>query len=158
MTAPYLPPSDFLNAVIEERALLSGSPDAEQNLERLIALTRDPDAVNRDWATMLLAQEEIDTPQIREALLQAARDEHEIVRAEGVLGLALRDPVLALPLVQAALRAESISAPMLEAAVLCAHPSLIEDLKVWAEPSENTYLDDLAVEALAVCQTARPAN
>ncbi|MDG2527560.1 HEAT repeat domain-containing protein [Caulobacter endophyticus] len=154
MQALYLPPSDFLNAIVEERVPLSGMADAERNLERLIVLTRDPDAANRDWATMLLGQQEIDTPGVRDALLQAAHDEHHVVRAEGVLGLAMRDPSLALPFVQAALRAEAVAPAMLEAAALCAHPSLIEDLKAWAEPSANTYVDDLAVEALAACQAA----
>ncbi|MDP9103688.1 MAG: hypothetical protein M3N05_06765 [Pseudomonadota bacterium] len=70
------------------------------------------------------------------------------------MGLAKRAPSLALPLVQEALRGESITAPMLEAAVLCAHSSLIPDLRVWAEPSDEPYIDAVAVEALAACEKA----
>jgi hypothetical protein len=38
---------------------------------------------------------------------------------------------------------------MLEAAAIRAHPSLITDLRVWAEPSAEPYIDRLTAEALA---------
>lgn len=73
---------------------------------------------------------------------------------EAVLGIALRDVQLALPLVQQGLRGESVVIPMLEAAALCAHPSLIADLRIWAEPSDAPYADQLATAALAACEGA----
>jgi len=82
------------------------------------------------------------------------------VRAEAVCGLAKRDPPVALPLIQEALRAESVAIPILEAATLCPHPSLIEDLRIWAEPSDHGYADALAAEALAASEklaTEHPA-
>lgn len=154
MSDRYEPTSDFLKLVIAEQAPLSGAEGAQENLRRLIALTADADRTNRDWAVLLLSQEEVDGPDVREALLRAARDEDDIVQAEAVLGLAQRDASLALPFVQAALTAETVAAPTLEAAALCAHPSLIADLKVWAEPSDDTYIDALAAEALAACAAA----
>jgi HEAT repeat protein len=75
------------------------------------------------WATFLLAQEEIDTPAVSDALMCAAEDDDDIVRAEAVLGLAKRDPLQALPHVQKALASNAVSVPMLEAAALCADPS-----------------------------------
>jgi HEAT repeat protein len=158
MRKGYLPTSEFLKAVIAEEVPLSGSELAEANLNELIKLTRDEDRANRDWATFLLAQEETDTAAIRDALTRAAKDEDDVVRAEAVLGLAQRDPLLALPLVQEALGADAITVPMLEAAALCAHPSLIADLRVWAQPSDMPYADELAAEALAACEKATPSD
>src|SRR3546814_15755070 len=95
MTERYAPPSEFLRAVIDEDAPLLGSDFAAANLQRLIEMTRDGDAVNRDWATLLLAQQNADTPEVRAALLRAAEDESDPVRAEAVLGVAPRDKALA---------------------------------------------------------------
>jgi len=150
----YEPTSDFLNAVIAEDAPLSGSEMAEENLRRLIDLMRDEDRSNRDWATFLLAQEEIDTPNVRNALIRAAKDDDDMVRAEAVLGLAIRDPLLALPFVQQALHADAVATPVLEAAALCAHPSLIADLRIWAKHSDQP-LAKLAADALAACEKVR---
>lgn len=148
----YEPPSDFLKSLIDDEGPLLGS-DAEPNV--LIELTRDEDAANRDWATLLLAQQDIDTPDVREALLGAADDENEVVRAEAVLGLAQRDKVLALPLLQRELAGESVSLPLLEATSVVAHPSLAADLRAFAEPSGNDLLDALAIEALQACEAAQ---
>ncbi|MFZ5749202.1 MAG: lyase [Pseudomonadota bacterium] len=156
MRTGYEPESDFLKAVVAEEMLLSGSERAEENLRRVIVLTRDDNLSNRDWATFLLAQEPVDTPLVRAALISAAGDDDSIVRAEAVLGLAKRDVKLALPLVQQALRADTVAIPMLEAAVVCAHPSLIPDLRIWAEPSADWFADDVAAEALAACERAAP--
>ena len=150
----YEPTSDFLQAVIAEDAPLSGSAMAEENLRRLIGLMRDEDHSNRDWATFLLAQEEIDTPDVRDALIRAAKDDDEMVRAEAVLGLAKRDPILALPFAQQALHADTVASPMLEAAALCAHASLIADLRIWAKHSDQRFAE-LAADALAACEKAR---
>lgn len=152
MPERYEPLSDFLKAVIAEEVPLTGGPLAEANLGRLIELTRDPDRGNRDWATLLLSQEGGDAPIVRAALLHAANDEDDVVRAEAILGLASRDPAVALPFVQEALRGEVVTVPMLEAAAVCAHPSLIADLRVWAEPSDEAFADELAVKALAACE------
>ncbi|PLR25131.1 lyase [Caulobacter zeae] len=159
MSDRYEPTSDFLKLVRAEQAPLSGAEEAEENLRRLIALTADADRSNRDWAVLLLSQEEVDGPDIREALLRAASDEDEVVRAEAVLGLAGREPAIALPFVRQALAGQGVTPPMLEAAALCADPSLIEDLRVWAEPSDNPYIDKLAAEALRACEaTTSPAG
>ena len=152
MRERYEPRSDFLRAIIAEEVPLTGGEIAEANLRLLIEMTRDEDRSNRDWATFLLAQEETDTPAVREALIRAAKDDDDVVRAEAVLGLAKRDPPLALPLVQEALRFEVIVGPMLEAAALCAHPSLIPDLRIWAEASDEPFVDKLASDALAACE------
>jgi HEAT repeat protein len=66
----------------------------------------------------LLAQRDIDATDVREALLTAAQDENEYVRAEAILGLAERDHPLALPLLRWELSNERIAVPLFEAAAL----------------------------------------
>ncbi|PSJ36488.1 lyase [Sphingomonas deserti] len=154
----YEPTSDFLKAIIAEEVPLFGDEYGERNLRRLIAMTRDADLSNRDWATMLLSHEEIDTPDVRAALLAAARDQDDAVRAEAMLGLARRDKVLALPLIREALAGDFACMAVFEAAELVADPSLIEALAQWTEPSENAFLDQLAREALAACGVGSPVT
>jgi hypothetical protein len=43
---------------------------------------------------------------------------------------------------------------LFEAAEILAHPSLIDILRIWAEPSDSTMLDDAAVRALRACELA----
>jgi HEAT repeat protein len=157
MTDLYEPTSEFLKAVAAGNAPLSGDEFAEANLRLLIKLTRDDDRANRDWATFLLAQEDIDTSVVRETLLKAAEDDDDFVRAEAIWGLARRDPAVALPFVQKELRGDSVAVPVFEAAELCAHPSLIEDLQNLAQPSDSPNLDALAAAALATCERGFPS-
>lgn len=152
MTERYEPASDFLKAVIADEIPLSGSSYAEANMRQLIALTRDPDLSNRDWATMLLASEDADTPEIRAALLVAANDENGVVRGEALEGLARRDRKLALPLAMKALSEDQASMAVFEAAALIADPALVEALRRWTEDSENAWLDGLARNALEACE------
>lgn len=152
MSEGYHPASDFLKAVAADEVPLVGSDFASANLHRLIEMTRDEDRSNRDWATLLLSQQEIDTPDVREALIFAADDEDIDVRAEALLGLAQRDKAIALPFAVIALSAESASMPVFEAAALIADQSLVELLRPWIEPSDNKFLDELAREALAACE------
>jgi hypothetical protein len=150
----YEPPSEFLRTVIDDEAPIGGSQWGEANLRRLIEMTQDDDRANRDWATMLLAQQELDTNEIRQALLRAAADEDDAVRAEAIFGLAQRDRDLALPLLRKALSRNSASMPIFEAAALVADPSLVKDLRCFAEPSDNTFLDGFVLDALAACEAA----
>ena len=152
MASPYLPSSAFLKALIDDDAPLVGGAHADANLARLIDMTRDRDPANRDWATLLLAQQDIDTSIVRDALISAAEDEHEYVRAEAILGLAQRDKALALPLLQRELRGELVAMPLFEAAALVADPSLADDLREFANASDVGFLDQLATKALAACE------
>jgi len=156
MTERCQPPSDFLKAAIADEVQFSGGAFGEANLRRLIALTRDPDRSNRDWATLLLAQQALDSPGIRAALLAAAGDEDEYVRAEALGGLAARDPALALPLLHEALAADKVAAAIFEAAAIAAHPSLARPLRAFAEPSGDDFIDGLVLEALAACEKGPP--
>jgi len=152
MDEGYEPPSAFLKAIIRDEVPFIGS-FGEANVARLIQMTRDPDRANRDWATLLLAQLERDTDEVRQALLTAATDEDEYVRGEAVLGIARRDPSLALPLIDAALQEETVCLQIFEAAAVVAHPSLIASLRDFADGED--YIDQLARDALAACVEGR---
>jgi hypothetical protein len=147
----YAPPNAFLKSLIDEDAPLTGA-DGESNLRRLMILMRDEDSANRDWATLLLAQQELDTDEVRQALLTAAEDENEYVRAEAILGLAQRNKALALPLIRRELGQERVAVPLFEAAVLVADPSLVDVLRDLTAPSDNRLLDVLALKALNACE------
>ena len=47
---------------------------------------------------------------------------------------------------------------MFEAAELVADPSLVEALAQWTEPSENAFLCQLALEAVAACEVGSPVT
>jgi hypothetical protein len=128
--------------------------EARQVMAELSGFLSDPDIANRDWAAFLLAQSPADGPPVRAALLRAAGDASLQVRGEALLGLARRDRVAALPHVQAALTLDEVSVSLLQAAGLCAHPSLIPDLEDWARPSSNRLADMAATEALLACRLA----
>lgn len=149
---PYVPPSAFLQSLIEDDAPLVGAdPEA---VGRVMALMRDEHPANRDWATLLLAQQDLDTGEVREALLTAAEDENDYVRAEAILGLAQRDKALAVPLVRRELNLESVAVPLFEAAAIVADPSLVDNLRDFATPSDDPLLDALASKALRACEGA----
>jgi HEAT repeat protein len=150
----YEPPSDFLKSLIDDDSSLSEDASGK-SLGRLIGLMSDENTANRDWATLILAQQELNTEEVRTALLTAAEDPDDSVRAEAILGLAQRDKATALPLLQRELSGQRVALPLFEAAALVADPSLIEDLRAFCDPSDNTYLDELAVEALRACEAAR---
>ena len=154
MTDAYLPPSEFLRAVIRDEATLSGSEEAAINLDRLISLTKDADPENRDWAALILAQEDVDTEEVRTALVHAAQDENATVRAEAILGLAHRDKSLALPFLRQELAGDAVALPIFEAAAIVADPSLVEDLRAFASPSGDVTVDEAARQALRACGAA----
>ncbi|MBZ4335039.1 HEAT repeat domain-containing protein [Corallococcus sp. AS-1-12] len=63
-----------------------------QALQALIHLSRDADEVVREWATFTLGSQarEVDTPELREALVDRLSETHVKIRGEALLGLALR--------------------------------------------------------------------
>ena len=152
MTEAYLPPSEFLQAIIRDEVALTGSDEADRNLQRLITMIKDPAPENRDWAALLLAQEDVDTSDVRTALMEAAQDENAIVRAEAILGLAHRDKTAALPFLRNELAGDAVALPILEAAAVVADPTLVDDLRAFASPSGDARVDEAAEEALRACE------
>ncbi|MFX4086087.1 lyase [Sphingobium yanoikuyae] len=147
----YEPASDFLKDIIAEEIPLSETGFGAINLRRLIAFTQDENATNQDWATLLLAQTALDTPDVRTALLRAFDDEDIYVSAEALLGVAERDRHLALPLARQALQRDFAPMAVFEAVTIIADASLTDLMRPWVEPSGQDWLDDCAQTALNAC-------
>ncbi|SFJ18295.1 hypothetical protein SAMN05216304_105176 [Bosea sp. OK403] len=154
----YVPASDFLVKAANGEVPLTGTEFAEQNLRLLIGYTSDADTSNRDWATLLLAGLEIDTPTVREALLKATQDCDASVRAEALLGLAERDSVLALPLVLRELERSECGYGTFQAAHAIANPSLLSGLRKWLGKGSTPWINDEINDAIAACEAALASN
>lgn len=140
--------------VANDEVPLAGSPAGEQNLRLLMEFTRDADISNRDWATMLLSQQEIDTPEVRQVLLRAAEDSDCDVRAEALEGLAERDKELARPLVERELRGDDCGYGTFAAARLIADRSLLPALRNWDGRFERSSWNELVSGAIAACDAS----
>ncbi|MES2056747.1 MAG: HEAT repeat domain-containing protein [Pseudomonadota bacterium] len=147
----YTPTADFLVMVANDEIPLTGSDFADHNLRTLIAYTRDEDVSNRDWATMLLAQQEIDTSEIRDALVTATADEDSCVRGEALQGLADRDAGMALPILQRELEQDDCAYATFQAARIVADPSLLKGLRRWVGRGGAPWIDDEITDAIAAC-------
>ncbi len=152
MDEPYLPKSDFIWMAANDEIPLTGSEQADHNLRLLIALMRDPDVSNRDWATMTLAMQDLDTPDVREALLASADDVDVIVRAEALEGLAQRDKELALPLVEQELLRDECGYGTFRAAEIIGHRSLLPGLCQWRGRTGASWIDNTVEEAIRACE------
>ncbi len=128
---------------------LTGYEDARA-IGLLIELTRDPDAQVRDWATFALgSQVEVDTPELRGALVERLSDEDDDTRAEAFIGLAQRGDCRVIPILSKELASGSVGRLAVEAAGLLGDPPLYAGLialKDWWD------LDDaLLGEAIRAC-------
>jgi len=154
MTEPYLPQANFIWMAAEGNVPLKGSTEGEANLALLIAFTRDADVSNRDWATMTLAMQDIDTPDVRAALIAATNDEDCCVRGEALEGLADRDKGLALSFLCCELMREECAYPTFKAAQTVAHRALLAGLRKWEGRGGASWIDSAIVEAIAACEAA----
>lgn len=155
MKEPYLPKSDFIWMAAEGDLPLSGSPAGDANLGLLIAFTRDVDLSNRDWATMTLAMKDIDTPEVRNALIAAADDVDCCVRGEALEGIAERDADLALPLLRLELTRDECAFATFRAAQIIADPSLLSGLLKWKGRGGAPWIDDTIDDAILACEARR---
>ena len=117
----------------------------------LILLSRDPAAHVRDWATFGLGSmvDEVDTPELRQALVDRLDDQDIPTRTEAIIGLASRQDSRVLPVLQRILASNDVCCGDVEAAGLLGDPSLLRlliDLQGWSNVSPS----ELA-EAIAAC-------
>jgi HEAT repeat protein len=94
-----------------------GLRDEPPALLTLIALSRDVDPEVRDWATFAVAQQsDVDTPEVRHALVDRLNDTDDETRAEAMLGLAKRGDARADAAVAAAMAQPDVAPQIQEAA------------------------------------------
>ncbi|MFN9499580.1 MAG: lyase [Sphingomonadales bacterium] len=154
----YAPSSAFLVQVANGDVPITGSAFAKENLRRVIALMQDDDVSNRDWATMLVAITEVDTPEVRHALLTAAADEDAAVRAEALSGLATRDKALAMPLIAEELLRHECEYATFEAAEIIGDPAYLPALHKWLQSVQRSHVQDQIADAIAACSEAAQAS
>ena len=119
-------------------------------IETLIELTKDRETHVRDWATFALGvQVEVDTPELRDALVERLADEDANTRAEAMVGLAERGDRRMLPALREELTSGSVGTLVVEAAALIRetqlHPLLVA-LQGWWDVDET-----LLEEAITAC-------
>jgi HEAT repeat protein len=130
---------------------LTGHEDGRA-IEGLIELSKDEDAHNRDWATFALgSQIDLDTPAIREALLQRLNDEDFDTRCEAIAGLAQRADRRVIPALARELTSDCVGTLAVEAAATIAAPELLPHLvalKDWWDVNPA-----LVTEAIQACSS-----
>lgn len=137
--------------VVVRSAVVHGLlPVARLAVPQLVALSSDPAAQVRDWATFGLgSQTDLDSPELREALAARLEDEDEDTRAEATLGLSLRKDRRALALVRRALESESVDTLNVEAAEALADETLYELLQEVARRNPGDPSLEAALRACA---------
>lgn len=148
----YTPASEFLIQVANGEIPLTGSSFADQNLHLLIAFMTDQDTSNRDWATLLVAGQEIDTPEVRQALLHATQDDDASVRAEALLGLAEREAPCATPLIVQELGRDECGYGTFQAAHRVADSSLLDGLRRWRGRGSASWINNEIEDAIRACE------
>lgn len=128
----------------------AGEPAAQRAIDALIALSADPDADVRDWATFGLGTEiDADAAGVREALAARLDDPHLDVREEAAVGLARRGDARAFEPVRALLTEDEVSALTVEAAGHLADDRLLRPLLELGEWWESD--SDVLRAAIARC-------
>ena len=151
----YLPASNFLVSLMNEEIRIDETEFGRANLQLLMALTKDTDRSNRDWAAMLLGHNGPQTDEVRDALLHAADDEDQYVRGEAIQALVERDRAAAFRLVKRELEKDFVCVAIFDAAAELAEPSLVTLLEPFAEPSGDDHMDSVAKYALTKCEDAK---
>lgn len=129
--------------------------EAAVAVDTLLNLSRDDDAHVRDWATFGLGtQLDLDTPQIRDALLARATDSDEDTRAEALAGLVrLREPRV-VQLLGQALESDVVGRLEVAAARDFGSSELVAPLvklRAWWDVDR-----DLLESAISQCETNTP--
>lgn len=140
-----------------------GGHDNIAAVRGLILLSADPDDEVRDWATFGLArQTELDSPEIREALLaRTGTDEDGEIRGEALLGLALRGDRRSILLVARELGGEFHGDWSVEAAEILAEPEffpLLVEQQRRLEPEDRKRFEKSFARALQACRSKKSAT
>ncbi len=134
-------------------------PPEPHGVDALLALMEDEDSDVRDWATMALGiRPEIDSPEVRAALVARVRDTDEETRSEALAGPARRQDACVLEPLIAKLSSGRVGWNDLEAAEELADPQLVpalEGLREWW-PGDSEYEQELLEQTIARCRAGSP--
>ncbi len=128
--------STHVDSKVRHAAVLVLSGENTQTaINCLIQLSSDSDAHVRDWATFALgSQIDVDTPEIRRALVARLDDPDDDARAEAMVGLARRKDERVVAALKTELSSRCVGTLVVEAAEEIAsdklHPCLVE-LRDW---------------------------
>lgn len=115
----------------------------------LLKLSDDPDADVRDWATFGLgSMTELDTPQLRQALLARTEDSDEETRGEAIVGLARRRDVRVVAVIERELCRPDAATLVLEAVRESPQPNFLAGLK---QLDRETWDLEAVADAIAAC-------
>jgi HEAT repeat protein len=116
----------------------AGEPPSRAAIDRLIALSADPDEHVRDWATFGLGTEiDVDDADVRAALVDRLNDTFLDAREEAAVAVARRGDVRAFDTVRELLEADEVSSLTVEAAGYLADERLLRPLLELGEWWEN---------------------
>lgn len=121
-----------------------------------ISLSRDSDPANRDRALCLLQASDPGPPEARAALVAGMDDTHREASLEALAGVAIRDPVTALPRVAMRLQGDWIDSMTLEAAAFLADPSLSPAIAAELGADQDGLFYEGLRDALTCCARGNP--
>lgn len=131
-----------------------GGYETMRAIEMLIELSRDPEEKVRDWATFGLGTQcDLDTPEIRAALVERLDDEDEDTRAEAIFGLAKRKDRRAVDAVLKEFDAGSSGALLFQAISETPDYRLLPALREMAASPEFPENDLDIQAAIAACES-----
>jgi HEAT repeat protein len=159
--AALLPFIDHRDPLVRFGVVLGLSPHpASAAVEGLIQLSVDPDEDVRNWATFGLGtMMDVDTPALRDALVQRLGDPNAEIRGEALVGLAQRKDERVLEPLRRELVGESVGVLAVEAAGSLGDLSLLP-LLLELRNSVGTagqYFDHILDGAIEVLERAEPA-
>ena len=130
--------------------------DAQTAIDMLLSFMNDNDDEIRDWATFGIGSMlDIDTPAIREALYARVRDNEADVRAEAIVGLAIRKDARIVQTILDQLSEAEFHPLIVDAAAEMAdnrfHPALLALQKTIRGKNKDNFLDQNIERAIQAC-------
>lgn len=155
---PLLSLASHPNPAVRYGVVLAlGGREESDAVSGLIELTRDRERDVRNWATFGISQLiELNSPEIREALIARADDEDPEIRGEALIGLSLRADPRALAFVQREVRGDFHGSWAVEAAGRLGHPTLhplLEELFLRLDPEDREQFGGVFTEAIESCRS-----
>lgn len=136
--------------------------DDARAISSLIKLSRDSDHDTKNWAMFGLgSQTDLDSPEIRHALIDGLNESDSEIRGEALVGLAKRKDPRAYNAILKEWEMEDISILSLEAAEELGDPNLLQglyDLQESLDLTDDQYFRNRLKYAISSCQGSEKAD